>query len=168
VIGGDDSNTNAAFLAEYFLKEKIKTRVVGVPKTIDGDLKNGEIEVSFGFDTACKTYAATISSIARDALSAKKYYYFIKLMGRTASHVALECALQVHPNMTLISEEIKAKQQSAKSIAIEIANMIAERAAQGKDYGVILVPEGLLEAIEEIEDLIAELNRILKSERLET
>lgn len=167
VIGGDDSNTNAAFLAEYFAQEKIKTKVVGVPKTIDGDLKNDLIEISFGFDTACKTYAEIVSSISRDALSAKKYYFFIKLMGRSASHVTLECALQVHPNMVLISEEIKKKQKSAQDIVNDITDMIVERAAQGKDYGVILIPEGLLESVEEIGCLILELNAILKGEKLE-
>lgn len=167
IIGGDDSNTNAAFLAEYFLQEKIKTQVIGVPKTIDGDLKNKEIEISFGFDTACKSYAESIGSLARDALSAKKYYYFIKLMGRSASHVALECALEVKPNMTIISEEVQKTGKGLEDIVQEISEMIIERANQGKDYGVILIPEGILEFIPELKALILELAEILEGKRLE-
>lgn len=141
IIGGDDSNTNAAILAEYFLEKGCKTRVVGVPKTIDGDLRSEDIEISFGFDSACKTYAELIGNIARDTLSAKKYYHFIKLMGRSASHVALECALATHPNLCLITEEKKTLEQMAS----EIADLISKRYDAGKEYGVILIPEGLIE-----------------------
>lgn len=153
VIGGDDSNTNAAILAEYFLHKGCKTRVVGVPKTIDGDLRSEEIEISFGFDSACKTYAELIGNIARDALSAKKYYHFIKLMGRSASHIALECALATHPNLTLISEERK----SLKQIVGEISDLIMKRYEAGKEYGIILVPEGLIEFVPEMNELIKDL-----------
>jgi pyrophosphate--fructose-6-phosphate 1-phosphotransferase len=145
IIGGDDSNTNAAILAEYFLKKGCKTCVVGVPKTIDGDLRSPDIEISFGFDSACKTYAELIGNIARDALSTKKYYHFIKLMGRSASHVALECALKTHPNLTLISEQKK----TLTEIIEEIVSLIQRRHEVGKEYGVILIPEGLIEAIPE-------------------
>ncbi|HSX38322.1 MAG TPA: 6-phosphofructokinase [Chlamydiales bacterium] len=141
IIGGDDSNTNAAVLAEYFLQKGCQTRVVGVPKTIDGDLRSADIEMSFGFDSACKTYAEIIGNIARDALSAKKYYHFIKLMGRSASHVTLECALYTHPNFTIIGEEKK----SLGEIVQELADLIGKRYDAGKEYGVILIPEGLLE-----------------------
>lgn len=141
IIGGDDSNTTAAILAEYFLKNGCSTRVVGVPKTIDGDLKNEYVSISFGFDTACKTYSELIGNIARDALSAKKYYHFIKLMGRSASHVTLECALATHPNLTLIGEEKKSLEQ----VTDEICNLINKRQEKGKDYGIILIPEGLIE-----------------------
>lgn len=151
IIGGDDSNTNAAHLAEIFTKEKIETAVIGVPKTIDGDLKNDQVAISFGFDTACKTYADSIGNVARDALSAKKYYYFIKLMGRSASHVTLECALQVRPNMALISEEVALSKKTLKQIVSEIADLIVERALQNKNYGIILVPEGLLEFIHDVQ-----------------
>jgi pyrophosphate--fructose-6-phosphate 1-phosphotransferase len=166
IIGGDDSNTNAAFLAEYFLQQNMKTRVVGVPKTIDGDLKNEYIEIPFGFDTASKTYSDIIANIARDALSAKKYYYFVKLMGRSASHITLECALQVHPNFTIIAEEVARNNQTLESLVFDICDLIVERAAQGKDYGVILIPEGLLEFIPEIKTLIIELNHILASDNI--
>lgn len=148
IIGGDDSNTNAALLAEYFLAHGSSTSVVGVPKTIDGDLRSEEIELSFGFDTACKTYAELIGNIARDALSAKKYYHFIKLMGRSASHIALECALATHPNLTLISEEKKSLEQ----IVGELAELIVRRHQAGKEYGVILIPEGLADFIPGISD----------------
>lgn len=158
IIGGDDSNTNAALLAEDFKANGIKTRVVGVPKTIDGDLKNQWIETSFGFDTACKTYSETIGNMARDALSAKKYYYFIKLMGRSASHIALECALQTQPNLTLISEEIERDGKTLQQVTNLIADVICERAAKKKDYGVFLIPEGLLEFIPECKLMIQELN----------
>lgn len=161
VIGGDDSNTNAALLAEYFLANGCKTCVLGVPKTIDGDLKSKWIEISFGFDTAAKTYAATIGSLMRDALSAKKYYYFVKLMGRSASHLTLECALQTHPNMTLISEEIARDKKTLSQVVDSIANMVCARADKGKDYGVILIPEGVVEFIPEFKILINELNTIL-------
>lgn len=161
VIGGDDSNTNAAFLAEYFLTKGCQTKVVGVPKTIDGDLKSKFVEISFGFDTASKTYAATIGSLMRDALSAKKYYYFVKLMGRSASHLTLECALQTHPNITLISEEVAAEKKTLSSIVDGIADIICKRALSGKDYGVIIIPEGLIEFIPEVKLLIEELNTAL-------
>jgi diphosphate--fructose-6-phosphate 1-phosphotransferase len=157
VIGGDDSNTNAALLAEFFAAGGAKTRVVGVPKTIDGDLRSQDIEMSFGFDSACKTYAELIGNIAKDALSAKKYYHFIKLMGRSASHITLECALQTQPNLALIAEEGK----SLADIVDEIVDLICRRKEQGKEYGIILVPEGLIEFIPEIQTLIQELNQIL-------
>lgn len=158
VIGGDDSNTNAAFLAEYFLKNNVKTQVIGVPKTIDGDLRAEHLEVSFGFDTACKVYGELIGNIARDALSAKKYYHFIKLMGRTASHITLECALSTHPNAALIGEEIAERQTTLSQIVSDLADLICTRAEQGKNYGVILVPEGLIGFIPEMERLIKELS----------
>ncbi len=160
IIGGDDSNTNAAILAEFFLQNDCKTRVIGVPKTIDGDLKNSFIDVSFGFDTASKVYSEMIGNIERDALSAKKYYHFIKLMGRSASHIALECALSTCPNITIIGEEVSHKKQTLANLVNEIANVVAERAEKGKNYGVILVPEGLIEFIPEIHVLISELNRL--------
>lgn len=163
IVGGDDSNTNAAFLAEYFFKNNCKTKVVGIPKTIDGDLKNEYVECSFGFDTACKTYSEFIGNVLRDALSQKKYYFFIKLMGRSASHVALECALQTHPNMTLIGEEIEAKKMTIAQITQSIADMICKRAEQKKDYGVVLIPEGIIEFIPECKVLIGELNTLLVS-----
>lgn len=141
IIGGDDSNTNAAFLAEYFLEEGCKTSVIGVPKTIDGDLRSEDIEISFGFDSACKTYAEMIGNVARDALSSKKYYHFIKVMGRSASHIALECALLTQPNLTLISEERK----QLNTVIQEIADLVEKRSKKGKNYGVILIPEGLVE-----------------------
>ncbi len=150
IIGGDDSNTNAALLAEYFLAEHCHTRVVGVPKTIDGDLKSADIETSFGFDTACKTYSELIGNIARDALSAKKYTHFIKLMGRSASHVTLECALQTHPNMALIGEEVAARQMTLRQIAELVADVLCARSKEGKNYGVVLIPEGLIEFIPEV------------------
>ncbi len=150
IIGGDDSNTNAAFLAEYFTVEKIDTAVIGIPKTIDGDLKNDSIEISFGFDTASKTYSDIIGNIARDAISAKKYYYFVKLMGRTASHITLECAVQVHPNMAIISEEVKQEKKTLTVLIEEICELIKSRASLGLDYGIILIPEGLLEFIHDL------------------
>lgn len=161
IIGGDDSNTNAAFLAEFCLKRGLKTRVVGVPKTIDGDLKNAFIEISFGFDTASKVYSELIGNIAKDALSAKKYYFFIKMMGRSASHLTLECALQTHVNLALIGEEIAENKQTLKEIVNQLADLICERAGHKKDYGVILIPEGLLEFIPECQHMIEELNRCL-------
>jgi diphosphate-dependent phosphofructokinase len=161
VIGGDDSNTNAALLAEYFVAGGCKTTVVGVPKTIDGDLKGGGIEISFGFDTASKNYSGTIGSLMRDTLSAKKYYHFIKLMGRSASHIALECALQTHPNIAFISEEVAAEKKSLKNLVDDICDMICKRAVKGKDYGVILIPEGVVEFIPEVKLLIEELNGLL-------
>ncbi|MFI5333765.1 MAG: diphosphate--fructose-6-phosphate 1-phosphotransferase [Chlamydiales bacterium] len=156
IIGGDDSNTNAAFLAEYFLSKNCRTRVVGVPKTIDGDLKNAYVEISFGFDTATKVYSELIGNIARDAASAAKYYHFIKLMGRTASHITLECALATHPNLAIISEECAEKNKTLHQIVEEIADLICKRAAVNKNFGVILVPEGLLEFLPEIKTLIGE------------
>ena len=161
VIGGDDSNTNAALLAEYFAAKGCPTKVVGVPKTIDGDLKNEKVAISFGFDTACKVYAEEIGNIARDALSAKKYYHFIRLMGRSASHIALECALATQPNYVVIGEEVLALKKTLKQIADEIAELICKRAERGKEFGVLLIPEGLVEFIPEIKVLIQELNQIL-------
>jgi len=161
IIGGDDSNTNAAILAEYFIAHDTKTSVIGVPKTIDGDLKNDDIEISFGFDTATKTYSEIIGNLTRDALSAKKYYYFVKLMGRSASHIALECALQTHPNLTLIGEEVAANKSTLKEVVQLIVELVKKRAADGKNYGVILIPEGLIEFIPEVKVLITELNALL-------
>ncbi len=161
IIGGDDSNTNAAVLAEYFIKTKANINVIGCPKTIDGDLKNKHIEISFGFDTATKTYSELIGNIMRDANSSKKYWHFIKLMGRSASHIALECALQTQPNVTLISEEIEKNKTSLNEVVDYIAAVVSKRAAKGYDYGVALIPEGLLEFIPEIKSLIGELNTLL-------
>ncbi len=158
IIGGDDSNTNAALLAEYFIQNKIPTQVIGVPKTIDGDLKNALIETSFGFDTACKTFSELIGNIGRDANSAKKYWHFIKLMGRSASHIALECALQTQPNICLISEEIAANKTTLRGIVEGICTVITKRAANGENFGIVLIPEGLVEFIPEMKVLIAELN----------
>jgi diphosphate-dependent phosphofructokinase len=166
IIGGDDSNTNAALLAEYFSQNEIKTAVIGIPKTIDGDLKNSEIESSFGFDTACKTYSECIGNLMRDALSAKKYYYFVKLMGRSASHIALECALQTHPNMAIIGEEVEKLRKTLSQLISEISDLIVARADKGKNYGVILIPEGLLEFIPEVRILIKELNLLLSEDRI--
>jgi pyrophosphate--fructose-6-phosphate 1-phosphotransferase len=164
VIGGDDSNTNAALLAEYFLSNGSSTQVIGCPKTIDGDLKNEYIETSFGFDTACKTYSELIGNLCRDTNSAKKYWHFIKLMGRSASHIALECALQTQPNICLISEEIEAKNLSLDKIIEQICASIAKRAENGDNFGVILIPEGLVEFIPEIKKLIEELNDTIADE----
>ncbi|MHB0912114.1 MAG: diphosphate--fructose-6-phosphate 1-phosphotransferase [Armatimonadota bacterium] len=161
VIGGDDSNTNAAVLAEHLREVGAKTCVVGVPKTIDGDMKNGQIEASFGFDTAAKVYSELIGNIARDATSAVKYWHFVRLMGRAASHVTLECALQTHPNITLISEEIQANGTTLEEIVDGIADVVVKRAAAGKHYGVVLVPEGLPEFISDIKVMIDELSTIL-------
>lgn len=158
IIGGDDSNTNAALLAEYFLEHKCKTRVVGVPKTIDGDLRSDDVEISFGFDTAAKTYSEVIGNILRDCLSAKKYFFFIKLMGRSASHLTLECALQTHPNMALISEEIAEKGYTFNQVVKQIADLIDERTALGKNYGVVLIPEGLIEFIPDFAEVTKELD----------
>ena len=160
IIGGDDSNTNAALLAEYFLKNDSTISVIGVPKTIDGDLKNAYIATSFGFDTAAKTYAEMIGNIERDALSAKKYYHFIKLMGRSASHITLESTLLTHPNLALIGEEVAAKKMTLAQITAEITDLIEKRSKAGKDYGVILVPEGLIEFIPEVKKLIEEINQM--------
>ena len=161
VIGGDDSNTNAAVLAEWFRRKKAGITVVGCPKTIDGDLKNEHIEASFGFDTAAKTYSELIGNIAKDANSARKYWHFIRLMGRSASHIALECALQTRPNICIISEEVRTKNLSVNQIVDEIASVVAARAARGMNFGVALIPEGLIEFIPEAGRLIAELNDIL-------
>ena len=161
IIGGDDSNTNAACLAEFFMAKKAGIQVIGVPKTIDGDLKNKQIEISFGFDTATKTYAELIGNIERDANSAKKYWHFIKLMGRSASHVALEAALQTQPNITLISEEVAEKKLSLNQIVDYMADIVAKRAAQSKDFGIALIPEGLIEFIPEMKGLISNLNDTL-------
>lgn len=161
VIGGDDSNTNAAVLAEYLRAQNAKTRVIGVPKTIDGDMKNEQIEASFGFDTAAKTYSELIGNIARDATSAVKYWHFVRLMGRAASHVALECALQTRPNVCLISEEIQEKGTTMQEIVDYIADVVVKRAAAGKNYGVVVVPEGLPEFITDIKVMIDELSNIL-------
>lgn len=158
IIGGDDSNTNAALLAEYFSEKGCPTRIIGVPKTIDGDLKNSSVEISFGFDTASKIYSEMIGNIARDACSSKKYTHFIKLMGRSASHIALECALQTHPNLTLIGEEIFEKKMTLKEIVGMVTDLIVLRSKKGKNFGVILIPEGLIEFIPEIKGLIRELN----------
>ena len=161
IIGGDDSNTNAALLAEWFVKNNTGIQVIGCPKTIDGDLKNEQIEISFGFDTATKTYAELIGNIQRDANSAKKYWHFIKIMGRSASHVALEAALQTQPNITLISEEVEAKQMSLDSIVNYMSDIIARRANEGKNFGIAIVPEGLIEFIPEMKSMISNLNDIM-------
>ena len=161
IIGGDDSNTNAAVLAEYFAANGSGIQVIGCPKTIDGDLKNDVIETSFGFDTACKTYSELIGNIERDANSAKKYWHFIKVMGRSASHIALECALECQPNICLIGEEVEAKRQSMMDIVNHIADVVAARAERGDNFGVVIVPEGLIEFIPEVKTLIGEINDLL-------
>ena len=161
IIGGDDSNTNACLLAEYYKKKKVGVQVIGCPKTIDGDLKNAQIETSFGFDTACKVYSELIGNIQRDCNSARKYWHFIKLMGRSASHIALECALQTHPNFCIISEEVKKEKKSLDEIVKEIATVVIDRALNGMNFGTILIPEGLIEFIPEFELLITELNKLL-------
>ena len=161
IIGGDDSNTNACVLAEYYKAIGAGVQVIGCPKTIDGDLKNSEIETSFGFDTATKVYSEVIGNIMRDCNSAKKYWHFIKLMGRSASHVTLECALQTPPNITLIGEEVEAKNQTLDDVVTYIADVVADRATRGMNYGVVLVPEGLIEFIPAIKALISELNDML-------
>lgn len=161
IIGGDDSNTNACVLAEYFAQKKSGIQVIGVPKTIDGDLKNEVVETSFGFDTACKTYSELIGNIQRDANSAKKYYHFIRLMGRSASHICLECALETQPNITIISEEVEQKGMTLDDLVTEIADVVAKRAAKGLNFGTILIPEGVVEFVPAMKKLIAELNDIL-------
>ena len=168
IIGGDDSNTNAALLAEYFLQEGCKTSVVGVPKTIDGDLKSEEIELSFGFDTACKVYSELIGNIARDALSAKKYYYFIKLMGRSASHITLECALKTRPNLALISEEVQKQKWTLQEVTSQISALVSDRYKQQKQYGVILIPEGIIEFMPDMQELVATLNTLLSQKNFDT
>lgn len=164
VIGGDDSNTNAALLAEHLQKENTGIQVIGLPKTIDGDMRSDLIEASFGFDTAAKTYAELVGNICRDCISAKKYYHVIKLMGRTASHVALEVALQTHPNLALISEEVEANQMTLAQVVDQVVQTILRRARDGKDYGIILVPEGLVEYLADFKQLLAELNTLLRTE----
>ncbi|MDD3435811.1 MAG: diphosphate--fructose-6-phosphate 1-phosphotransferase [Candidatus Gastranaerophilales bacterium] len=161
IIGGDDSNTNAAMLAEWFVQNNSKIQVIGCPKTIDGDLKNDQIEISFGFDTATKTYGELIGNIQRDANSAKKYWHFIKIMGRSASHVALEAALQTQPNITLISEEVEEKKMSLDEIISYMADIISARAAKGKNFGIAVIPEGLIEFFPEMKSLIANLNDLM-------
>lgn len=165
IIGGDDSNTNAAVLAEYFAANNVGVQVIGCPKTIDGDLKNDDIECSFGFDTATKTYSELIGNIERDANSAKKYWHFIKVMGRSASHVALECALETQPNICLIGEEVAAKKQSLSEIADYIADSVAARAAKGMNFGVAIIPEGIVEFVPEFGTLIKEINELLAGEK---
>ena len=167
IIGGDDSNTNACVLAEYYAAKNYGIQVIGCPKTIDGDLKNDQIETSFGFDTACKTYSEVIGNIERDCNSARKYWHFIKLMGRSASHIALECALQVQPNYTIISEEVEAKDFSLDDIVTDIAKTVADRAADGNNFGTVLIPEGLIEFIPAMKRLIAELNDLLAAKGAE-
>ncbi len=168
IIGGDDSNTNAAVLAEYMAAHNTGVQVIGCPKTIDGDLKNEDIECSFGFDTATKTYSEIIGNIQRDANSAKKYWHFVKVMGRSASHVALECALQTQPNICLIGEEVAAKKMSLAQIADYIADSVAARAAKGMNFGVAIIPEGIVEFVPEFSALIAEINELLAGEKADT
>lgn len=165
IIGGDDSNTNAAVLAEYFAAHNTGVQVIGCPKTIDGDLKNEDIECSFGFDTATKTYSEIIGNIERDANSAKKYWHFIKVMGRSASHVALECALKTQPNICLVSEEVSEKKMSLSQIADYIADSVEKRAAKGMNFGVAIIPEGVVEFVPEFSVLIHEINELLAGEK---
>ena len=168
IIGGDDSNTNAAVLAEYFAAHNTGVQVIGCPKTIDGDLKNEDIDCSFGFDTACKTYSELIGNIERDANSAKKYWHFIKVMGRSASHVALECALETQPNICLIGEEVAARKMSLQDITKQIADSVCYRAAHGNNFGVAIIPEGIVEFVPEFKALIAEINELLAGSKTET
>lgn len=161
VIGGDDSNTNACLLGEFFASRQSKCKVIGCPKTIDGDLKNDHIPVSFGFDTATKVYSEAIGNLCIDAQSSKDYYHFVRVMGRSASHIALECALNTRINCCLIGEEVAAKKQTLQDITNQVADVIVKRAERGKNYGVIIVPEGLVEFIPEMGTLIAEINEIL-------
>jgi len=167
IIGGDDSNTNAAVLAEYFAAHNSGVQVIGCPKTIDGDLKNEDIECSFGFDTATKTYSELIGNIERDANSAKKYWHFVKVMGRSASHVALECALETQPNVCLISEEVEAKKMSLSDIADQIADSVNARANKGMNFGVAIIPEGVVEFVPEFKALISEINELLAGQKAE-
>ena len=167
IIGGDDSNTNAAVLAEFFAANKSGVQVIGCPKTIDGDLKNEDIDCSFGFDTATKTYSELIGNIERDSNSAKKYWHFIKVMGRSASHVALECALETQPSICLIGEEVAAKKMSLKDITNQIADSVAYRASKGNNFGVAIIPEGIVEFIPEFKVLIAEINELLAGKKTE-
>ena len=168
IIGGDDSNTNACVLAEYYAAKKYGVQVIGCPKTIDGDLKNEQIETSFGFDTACKTYSELIGNIQRDCNSARKYWHFIKVMGRSASHIALECALQCQPNICLVSEEVEAKAMSLDDVVTYIATAVAKRAEDGNNFGTVIIPEGIIEFIPAIKKLIAELNDVLATPEAET
>ncbi|CAM6104664.1 unnamed protein product [Calypogeia fissa] len=161
VIGGDDSNTNACLLAEYFRAQKLKTHVIGCPKTIDGDLKSKQVPTSFGFDTACKIYAEMIGNVMVDARSTGKYYHFVRLMGRAASHITLECALETHPNLAIIGEEVALKRLTLREVTNSITDLVCKRASQGKHYGVFLIPEGLIDFIPEVQHLISELNEIL-------
>jgi pyrophosphate--fructose-6-phosphate 1-phosphotransferase len=161
IIGGDDSNTNACVLAEYYASINAGVQVIGCPKTIDGDLKNEQIETSFGFDTACKVYSELIGNIQRDCNSARKYWHFIKVMGRSASHIALECALQTHPNVCIVSEEVAAKEMSLDDIIDQIATVIVKRADKGLNFGTVIIPEGLIEFIPAMKKLISELNDFL-------
>ena len=161
IIGGDDSNTNACVLAEYYAAKNYGVQVIGCPKTIDGDLKNDQIETSFGFDTACKTYSELIGNIERDCNSARKYWHFIKVMGRSASHIALECALQCQPNICLVSEEVEQNELTLDDVVEYIANAVARRAEDGNNFGTVIIPEGLIEFIPAIKKLIAELNDVL-------
>ena len=167
IIGGDDSNTNAAVLAEFFAAHKTGVQVIGCPKTIDGDLKNEDIDCSFGFDTATKTYSELIGNIERDANSAKKYWHFIKVMGRSASHVALECALETQPNICLIGEEVAAKKMSLHDITKQIADSVCYRASKGNNFGVAIIPEGIVEFVPEFKVLIAEINELLAGKKTE-
>ena len=161
VIGGDDSNTNACVLAEYFLAEGIPTAVIGVPKTMDGDLKCADVPISFGFDTACKVYAEQVGNIMIDAASARKYWHFIRLMGRSSSHVTLETALQTHPQWAFVSEELAAARTSLKDVASKVADLVVARSAAGRNYGVVLLPEGLIENVYDFKAMISELNDLL-------
>ena len=167
IIGGDDSNTNAAVLAEFFAAHKTGVQVIGCPKTIDGDLKNEDIDCSFGFDTATKTYSELIGNIERDANSAKKYWHFIKVMGRSASHVALECALETQPNICLIGEEVAANKMSLQDITKQIADSVCYRASKGNNFGVAIIPEGIVEFVPEFKVLIAEINELLAGSKTE-
>jgi len=167
IIGGDDSNTNACVLAEYFAQKKNGVQVIGCPKTIDGDLKNEDIEASFGFDTACKTFAELICNICRDSNSAKKYWHFVRVMGRSASHVALECALECQPNICFVGEEVEAKNQSMRDVVNYIADVIEDRGNRGLNFGVAIIPEGIIEFIPEAKVLIAKLNDILTDNEVE-
>lgn len=165
IIGGDDSNTNGAFLAEFCLKKKLSTRIIGIPKTIDGDLKNAFIEAPFGFDTASKVYSEIIGNLLRDALSQKKYYFFVKMMGRSSSHLTLECALKTQVNLALIGEEIEAKKETLKNVVDQIADLICARADINKNYGVILIPEGVLDLLEDCNKMIGEINRFFEKRK---
>ena len=164
IIGGDDSNTDAAFLAQAVSEAALSTSIIGVPKTIDGDLQSQDLMIPFGFDTACSVYAEEIGNIAKDLLSTKKYYFFIRLMGRSASHIALECALRTHPNICLISEEVYAQKLSMRDIVVQIANLVEERAFLGKHYGIILIPEGIIECFSDIRDMLLDVNKVLKTD----